>query len=1355
MLKQDAVAPHSIESVDINKIINELDPDIWRAISLLTKPQTKKAARKEATQVRTIRRFFCVCALFFTINSECSFPLHTLLADAIETCGGSKRLVRMFNRLGICCSPETALRYVQYRVQKLTEEGIMTSYPSDCFMIASADNIDYIHHYARVYCGKQQSSWHGTTVQIAQPKPCTLTTNTGNGEHSLPSTPDSLSSHQLSTYKRLYSIRSPMKPTSPRPKKMRRSRTGVIRTLAASENVSHNTFIQPMVQLNMSDFQLTPDEAKALTNLREIADSYVLLKVACTAHVTSIMIDFQTYYTLLKNLEKVERSNIIYYKVLDQRCDDNQTLLSVINDLYNEFIVTKKQTIILLEGDQATYERLQSLKAEYGSDLSWCVPFPGDWHLLKNYQEVLVKIYFDAGLVDLAKSSGYTPNSVTSNFKRTHHFLMEVWESLYRFILSLFLEMEKTPANFLQTASDMVKNLPPSETQESTLRNLKQLLEDLKEEYNTEQEFHENLQEATKNDTMRFWCQFLFRNCMAYIALYFAVRSGQWNLRVAAIKEMAAIFTAFDRPNYQKLIPQHIRDMLNLPQNILANLEKGGFTVSLLGRPGHSVGIDEAHEMCVNRECKEFISRPSADTIHRTSLFLPIRSKAMHNIEEQIFPERKSEIVKPITSLFATDIESKKLESNIRRQLDKLQSSTLVHVTGANTGLCHLFNTKQLTPQQTHDLTTFRAIGESEYKNRVEYYILRTPSVKPPKHRKSLLTFTEKKARRKKGSQIEKERKIQIECWKKRVAYATTTGSKMSTNYEQCLELPRAIAYADGTPMKGAKSNTTTVLEKRYQKAATTILSTSLKSGWVPDSVVMEGMFLINITPWSAHQNMGDYANFLINQHILPHFRNRSTEVHLLFDDPECVQLSPKYFERLHRDKTTQLPEDHQCNEFSSDLMIPPKWRSDILSCRVCKRNLVCFLSTYFLTKIQRRLRPQQVFVTAGGFRGDYTNKALFVKSTSVQPECKESLYCNAEESDTRIWLHVMNSTGTKKLVLSPDTDVYHIGLPIIAGTELDCVVRLSSFNSLEHRFLDLQALITAFQNDPGLAAVEQVSLPSVMQMLYICTGCDFISFFNGLGKATFMATLFEYSDFICSDTTATHTPGIISDADPTGFLSFIRLVGCAYFRKHKAVFLPSFPTPATLFNSLIQTGQEVTSHHSAWLALIREKIWVRIKYEEEMIPSDEALKRHWKRACWVQRVWSQAASNNITYPSLEDSGWKLLDSTSLAIDWDSEDNITLIRDRVALIKKGCGCKTGCQTTRCKCKRGSHYCGPGCKCQGCINLPVPQTSVVTLDQDSSSESEVDFDEEIQTIMQEVFGGDLQETTEENEDMEMD
>ena len=168
--------------------------------------------------------------------------------------------------------------------------------------------------------------------------------------------------------------------------------------------------------------------------------------------------------------------------------------------------------------------------------------------------------------------------------------------------------------------------------------------------------------------------------------------------------------------------------------------------------------------------------------------------------------------------------------------------------------------------------------------------------------------------------------------------------------------------------------------------------------------------------------------------------------------------MSPKYFERQHRDKTSQLPEDHSCTDFSPDMLIPPKWRSNILSCRTCKRSLVRFLSTYFLEKIKRRLGQDQRFVTAGGLNGNLKDQARSVTS-STQPTSDDSLLCNTEESDTRIWLHVVNSAGTRKLVLSPDTDVYHIGLPIIAGTNLECIVRLSSFNSIEHKFLDIQLL--------------------------------------------------------------------------------------------------------------------------------------------------------------------------------------------------------------------------------------------------------------------------------------------------------
>jgi len=90
--------------------------------------------------------------------------------------------------------------------------------------------------------------------------------------------------------------------------------------------------------------------------------------------------------------------------------------------------------------------------------------------------------------------------------------------------------------------------------------------------------------------------------------------------------------------------------------------------------------------------------------------------------------------------------------------------------------------------------------------------------------------------------------------------------------------------------------------------------------------------------------------------------------------------------------------------------------------------------------EVQRRLGPQQKFVTAGGFDGSLKNKALYVTSSTAQLQPDDSLYCNAEESDTRIWLHDVKSTANKTRVGSADTEVYHIGLPIVAGTDIACV---------------------------------------------------------------------------------------------------------------------------------------------------------------------------------------------------------------------------------------------------------------------------------------------------------------------------
>ncbi len=150
LIAEDACDPHDISQVDIDAFIDKLDPNIWKAVCLLTQPKSAQQASTEATTVRRTRQFFCTCALLFCSNSQCSFPIHTLLTDIIESCGGSTRLIKIINRLGICASADTNSRCIQYGVKKLEQQGIHSSYPRNTFTVASADNLDFIHSYVRV-----------------------------------------------------------------------------------------------------------------------------------------------------------------------------------------------------------------------------------------------------------------------------------------------------------------------------------------------------------------------------------------------------------------------------------------------------------------------------------------------------------------------------------------------------------------------------------------------------------------------------------------------------------------------------------------------------------------------------------------------------------------------------------------------------------------------------------------------------------------------------------------------------------------------------------------------------------------------------------------------------------------------------------------------------------------------------------------------------------------------------------------------------------------------------------------------------------------------------------------------------
>ena len=202
--------------------------------------------------------------------------------------------------------------------------------------------------------------------------------------------------------------------------------------------------------------------------------------------------------------------------------------------------------------------------------------------------------------------------------------------------------------------------------------------------------------------------------------------------------------------------------------------------------------------------------------------------------------------------------------------------------------------------------------------------------------------------------------------------------------------------------------------------------------------------------------------------------------------------------------------------------------------------------------------------------------------------------------------------------------------------------------------------------------------------------------------------------------------PGTLADTIPgreeQGFLSFVRLVGTVYFKKHLAEFIHS--TPRALYTSLTQSGLGPVQQYKLFIESIRDSVWSRIQFEDELPPSFDALWRHWLRTCWVSNMWSQALQNHMTLLDLTQYGWMVVEE-KLECDWESAENQTAVRERVGLLFRGCSCSsvTACSSRRCSCVKKGIKCGPGCRCRNCSNAVSAAASAAWTQQQSIIEIE--------------------------------
>ena len=151
--------PVSANIFDLEAFASHVAPDLWNAVTRLTQSCNEKLGRKQSDShlhERKVRVAYIVrVILFCATGGRCSVPLHTLLTDYIEACGGSSELITVLNRLGAVASIETLDRHIVRVSVQRKQHGLLKGLDDKSFTVATTDNIDFLQSHASVYSGSQ------------------------------------------------------------------------------------------------------------------------------------------------------------------------------------------------------------------------------------------------------------------------------------------------------------------------------------------------------------------------------------------------------------------------------------------------------------------------------------------------------------------------------------------------------------------------------------------------------------------------------------------------------------------------------------------------------------------------------------------------------------------------------------------------------------------------------------------------------------------------------------------------------------------------------------------------------------------------------------------------------------------------------------------------------------------------------------------------------------------------------------------------------------------------------------------------------------------------------------------------
>ena len=333
-------------------------------------------------------------------------------------------------------------------------------------------------------------------------------------------------------------------------------------------------------------------------------------------------------------------------------------------------------TQVTVAGDQQTYALMKDIQRQHPDHYSWFIVLHGDWHMIKLLSEIIRDVLWDGGLRQLSYECGHKKQP--TQWQEIHMLLVALYEATLRKALLAFSSQCELDISNSKKFWIWVKSVGTA---------------------------------SNEDEISRFWATTLLM-LNTYIGYYIAIRSGNWLLRNACLRDTLPLLFAYNHNKYEELSTMAIMDTLTLPNNVLQRFLNGGWTVSVKGQPYHNIAFDEAHESVINLRLKTITSRPLHFRTVELSNFMSYLDRIVSGFEGLLFRNKQQESVQ---------YRRRYVCQRTTKMITMLKDVVLFNVSKMKKPLCNpLLNEKKTLDSSTvQDLLNIMKIGT----DRMEQFI--------------------------------------------------------------------------------------------------------------------------------------------------------------------------------------------------------------------------------------------------------------------------------------------------------------------------------------------------------------------------------------------------------------------------------------------------------------------------------------------------------------------------------------------------------------------------------------------------------------------------------------------------------